>query len=154
MPSSFAARGDNCGSTAPSSEITPPSGCTAPVRILMSVDLPAPFSPTSACTSPARSSSDARRSACTPAYALVTSVARRSTRSASAEEGCSLSTVHVHDLPGRLAEVAVQERRDRPDLAVERHGLPRERALRIERRQLVAQRRRVLGRIVIDLVLG
>ena len=30
----------------------PESGVTAPVMILISVDLPAPFSPTSACTSP------------------------------------------------------------------------------------------------------
>ena len=34
------------------------SGCSAPVMILISVDLPAPFSPTSACTSPARRSND------------------------------------------------------------------------------------------------
>src|SRR6188474_2764782 len=55
-----------------SSEISPESGTTAPVRILIRVDLPAPFSPTSAWTSPARSSNDASRSACTPAYDFVT----------------------------------------------------------------------------------
>ena len=39
---------------APSSFISPASGCSAPERTFMSVLLPAPFSPTSACTSPAR----------------------------------------------------------------------------------------------------
>jgi hypothetical protein len=34
---------------------------------LISVDLPAPFSPTSACTSPACSANDTPFSACTPA---------------------------------------------------------------------------------------
>ena len=35
------------------SRSSPSSGCTMPVRIFTSVDLPAPFSPTSACTVPA-----------------------------------------------------------------------------------------------------
>jgi len=48
-------------------EVDPTKGATAPVMILMSVLLPAPFSPMSACTSPARSSSEALLSACTPA---------------------------------------------------------------------------------------
>ena len=47
------------------------SGVSAPVMILISVDLPAPFSPTSACTSPARRSNDTPRSARTPANDLV-----------------------------------------------------------------------------------
>src|SRR5215467_7675581 len=34
------------------------SGCSAPVMILIRVDLPAPFSPTSAWTSPARKSNE------------------------------------------------------------------------------------------------
>src|SRR5215204_6209976 len=50
--------------------------------ILISVDLPAPFSPMSAWTSPARSSSDALFRACTPAYDFVMSFARRSGTSA------------------------------------------------------------------------
>ena len=41
------------GSVASSSRTVPASGATAPPSILISVDLPAPFSPTSACTSPA-----------------------------------------------------------------------------------------------------
>src|SRR5215471_4125836 len=41
------------------------SGCSAPVMILIRVDLPAPFSPTSAWTSPARRSNETPLSACT-----------------------------------------------------------------------------------------
>ena len=37
----------------PRSRISPASGAWTPARILISVDLPAPFSPSSACTSPA-----------------------------------------------------------------------------------------------------
>src|SRR5262249_42278881 len=39
------------------------SGCSAPVMILIRVDLPAPFSPTSAWTSPARRSNETPLSA-------------------------------------------------------------------------------------------
>src|SRR5919112_5419894 len=77
-PSSFATRGELLTTVRPSIRSSPPSGSTAPVMILISVDLPAPFSPMSACTSPARSSSEALFRACTPAYDLVMSVARRS----------------------------------------------------------------------------
>src|SRR5215207_2549107 len=81
-PSAFATRGELWVTVLPSIRSSPPSGSTAPVMILMRVDLPAPFSPMSACTSPARSSSEALFSACTPAYDLVMSVARRSGTSA------------------------------------------------------------------------
>src|SRR5215204_3703870 len=77
-PSAFATRGELLATVLPSIRSSPPSGSTAPVMILISVDLPAPFSPMSACTSPARSSSDALFRACTPAYDLVMSVALRS----------------------------------------------------------------------------
>ena len=66
-PRSRAASGPWAASGAPSIASVPESGWTAPVRILISVDLPAPFSPTMACTSPARRSSDTSRRACTPA---------------------------------------------------------------------------------------
>ncbi len=58
--------------------ISPSSAITAPVRILMRVDLPAPFSPTMAWTSPARSSREACRSAATPPYDLRIPRASRS----------------------------------------------------------------------------
>jgi hypothetical protein len=45
--------------------IVPESGVVAPEMILISVDLPAPFSPTSACTSPDRTSKSACRMALT-----------------------------------------------------------------------------------------
>src|SRR5829696_9731665 len=81
-PSAFATRGELLATVLPSIRSSPPSGSTGPVMILISVDLPAPFSPMSACTSPARSSSEALLSACTPAYDFVMSVARRSGTSA------------------------------------------------------------------------
>src|SRR5215213_5572095 len=81
-PSAFATRGELLVTVLPSICSSPPSGSTAPVMILISVDLPAPFSPMSACTSPARSSSEALFKACTPAYDFVMSVTRRSGTSA------------------------------------------------------------------------
>src|SRR5919112_802526 len=56
----------------------PASARSAPVRILMKVDLPAPFSPTSACTSPADRSNETRFKARTPANALLMERASRS----------------------------------------------------------------------------
>src|SRR6188474_3176059 len=53
----------------------PLSGRTAPVRILTSVLLPAPFAPMSACTSPGRTASDADLSATTAPYVFATPVA-------------------------------------------------------------------------------
>src|SRR3989442_8135757 len=47
----------------PSTKTSPPSGCTTPVMILMSVDLPAPFSPRSAWISPAWSAKETSSSA-------------------------------------------------------------------------------------------
>ena len=49
----------------PRTVIVPPSGWTAPVRILTRVLLPAPLAPRSAWTSPGRTASDAERSATT-----------------------------------------------------------------------------------------
>src|SRR5690349_17151508 len=50
--------------------IVPPSGRTAPVRILTSVLLPAPFAPMRAWTSPGRTASDADFRATTAPYRL------------------------------------------------------------------------------------
>ena len=71
MPSARAIAGLLCGTGWPATVSVPESGVTAPVMILMSVDLPAPFSPISACTSPGRSSNETSLSACTPANDLL-----------------------------------------------------------------------------------
>src|SRR5690606_28052931 len=55
---------------APSMRIVPVSACSAPARILMRVDLPAPFSPTRAWTDPGGIVSCASRIARTPPYRL------------------------------------------------------------------------------------
>ena len=55
----------------PWTSIRPSSGRWAPVITLISVDLPAPFSPTRAWTSPARRSNETPFKACTPANALL-----------------------------------------------------------------------------------
>ena len=49
---------DDARTSRPPTASVPASARSAPVMILISVDLPAPFSPTSACTSPARSSNE------------------------------------------------------------------------------------------------
>src|SRR6185503_7533902 len=69
MPSSCACSGERGATDCPSSSMLPASGACTPVRILISVDLPAPFWPMSACTSPARSVSCTSASACTPGKA-------------------------------------------------------------------------------------
>src|SRR3954454_4521734 len=60
--------------SAPSKVIRPESAVVAPDRILMRVDLPAPFSPTRACTVPARTVMSALRMARTAPYRLDTPV--------------------------------------------------------------------------------
>src|SRR5678816_3538777 len=72
IPRDFEMLGESSVMGAPASEISPESGGTAPVKTLINVDFPAPFSPTKACTSPLRSSNEASRKACTPAKDFVT----------------------------------------------------------------------------------
>src|SRR5262245_8743759 len=67
MPSARDACGSIRGTGVPATDSVPASGVSTPVMILMSVDLPAPFSPTRACTSPARRSNETPFSARTPA---------------------------------------------------------------------------------------
>src|SRR6185503_17098145 len=62
---------------------------SAPVRILISVDLPAPFSPSSACTSPARTSNETLRRAWTPENDLL--IARASRRGVTPVDGPEVS---------------------------------------------------------------
>ena len=72
----------------PSKWISPSSRVYAPERILISVDLPAPFSPSSACTWPSRTERLTPSSAFTPGNDLPMSRISRSTRPVT----CSLIT--------------------------------------------------------------
>ena len=65
-PSRCAAAGLSIETGLPSMRISAVSGATTPARILISVDLPAPFSPISAWISPAAMVSDTPRSAGMP----------------------------------------------------------------------------------------
>src|SRR5688572_12096040 len=76
-PAAWASAGDAKDTGAPSRNIAPSSRRYAPVMILISVDLPAPFSPTRACTSPGSSSSPTPSSAVTPAKRLTIPSMRR-----------------------------------------------------------------------------
>ncbi len=60
-----ASAGERTSRGSPRTRMRPAFGRMAPVRILTSVDLPAPLAPISACTSPARTDSEAFRSAAT-----------------------------------------------------------------------------------------
>ena len=63
MPSAWASAGLRSSTGSPSTAMSPASGRYRPVMILISVDLPAPFSPTRAWISPGRRSSETPRSA-------------------------------------------------------------------------------------------
>src|SRR5687768_1509889 len=71
MPRACDVAGSMCGTSRPPTRSVPASGRSAPVMTLISVDLPAPFSPHSACTSPARRSNETPSSALTPGKCLV-----------------------------------------------------------------------------------
>src|SRR3954452_13767479 len=71
MPPSWASWGPLKRTGRPSKTTSPASRSYTPVRILISVDLPAPFWPMSACTSPRRTSKAASRRAGTPLKALL-----------------------------------------------------------------------------------
>src|SRR5437899_709270 len=65
-PRRCASPGSRITVSRPSRRMLPASGRWAPASTLMSVLLPAPFSPSRANTSPARNSKSTPRSACTP----------------------------------------------------------------------------------------
>ena len=77
-----------CGTSRPAMRSVPESARSAPVMILMSVDLPAPFSPTSAWTSPGRTSKDTPCRARTAPNDLVMARA-----SSSGDTGAADSTI-------------------------------------------------------------
>src|SRR3954447_8878329 len=67
MPQCVEKTGFSFGYSLPQMAIRPPgSGDSTPEMILISVDLPEPFSPTRQCTSPTSSVRSTSRSACTP----------------------------------------------------------------------------------------
>src|SRR3954452_814644 len=67
MPQCVEKTGFNFVYSLPEMAIRPPgSGASTPEMILISVDLPEPFSPTRQCTSPTSSVRSTSRSACTP----------------------------------------------------------------------------------------
>src|SRR6478672_3717383 len=77
IPRRRAASGSCLAARPPPTSRRPSSGAIAPARILISVDLPAPFSPTIAWTSPASTSNDTPRRARMPAYAFESPAAVR-----------------------------------------------------------------------------
>src|ERR1700722_14383677 len=78
MPALRASAGEGKLFASPSRTIAPASGGKTPVRILTSVDLPAPLAPINACTSPARTFSAASRSAMTdPKLLAIPLMSRR-----------------------------------------------------------------------------
>src|SRR5579863_3548794 len=72
MPFSRASRGLEKRTGSPSTSTSPFVGVSTPVRILMTVDFPAPFSPSRQNTSPERSLSDRLEIATTPTNRFVT----------------------------------------------------------------------------------
>ena len=70
-PSSSALRGESMRTSRPPTRIWPASGWVMPERTLISVDLPAPFSPSRQCTSPGRIARSMWSFARTPGNAFV-----------------------------------------------------------------------------------
>ncbi len=71
-PAAWLSAGDEKRTGSPSSRISPESTGSAPFSALITVDLPAPFSPMTVCTSPAYSCTSTPSSAVTPGNATVT----------------------------------------------------------------------------------
>src|SRR3990172_1354678 len=71
IPSCCATAGEGTATAVPEILIIPVSMATAPPRIFIRVDFPAPFSPTRQCTSPCFSSKLTSSSAVTPGYFLM-----------------------------------------------------------------------------------
>src|SRR3954447_22171564 len=116
MPASCAARGLENDTASPSKRTSPSSGRRTPVSTLISVDLPAPFSPTSACTSPGSSANETSSSATTPEKRLVTSRTSRIGSSA------TLTSVRVLDVVagvGLVEQAVLDDHLGRDRLAVE-----------------------------------
>src|SRR6202034_3518106 len=112
----FDRRGSMCGTCSPRTLIVPASGVTAPVITLMSVDLPAPFSPITAWTSPARSSNETDLSAFTPANAFEIELASRTRSPIAAQRGHRTATVRERIDAINCAIVIIQKMRIKQSL--------------------------------------
>src|SRR6478609_1396849 len=71
MPACCACNGPENSTSVPLSAMDPESIAYTPVRALIRVDLPAPFSPINACTSPGNSRNDTSDNARTPGKVMV-----------------------------------------------------------------------------------
>src|SRR3981081_4630841 len=92
--------------------MVPLSGCCAPERMLMSVDLPAPFSPGNAWISPGSTSSPASSSAWTPGNRLRIEVMRRSG---------SIINLPSQSIKGRRGRLLRLRLRSRPSITASWH---------------------------------
>jgi len=81
---------------APSNSIVPVSACSTPDKILIIVDLPAPFSPTSACTRPAWMLISALRIARTaPKLFAIPRISRRGGCSTACDDSLASSLMEI-----------------------------------------------------------
>src|SRR5258706_2944892 len=121
MPRRRASRGVSSASSRPATRMVPSSGRSTPDRRLISVLLPAPFSPSSAWMRPARMSIDTLLSTALPKKRLVTPLAARIAAPDAIVPACR-STSLVGLLVGQQLLEAVQAIR-RIDIAVRRKVL-------------------------------
>ena len=124
-PACCASAGPANETSFPATSIEPASMLYTPVRALINVDLPAPFSPMRACTSPGNSRNETSLSALTPGKAMVMPDIRTTgsptgagPASATAGGPCGTASVVIERTPllcrcvrvGRVGRVAGMER--------------------------------------------
>src|SRR3954470_10268534 len=115
-PRARALRGASMRTSLPPTRIEPASGCVIPDRTLISVDLPAPFSPSRQCTSPARIARWMSSFATTPGNAFVIPISSTAGASAPAVESIPCGRSDVTE-PDRL----LHQCRDRLLVGRQRH---------------------------------
>src|SRR5471032_13164 len=120
MPQAVDCTGSRCAYSRPSMTMRPPgSGRVTPAMILISVDLPEPFSPTRQCTSPAPSEMSTSRKAWTPPKRLEMPVNSR--KFAKRDEPLKRSTSMRESAARRRSRPRLDSVR-RDCLAAARHG--------------------------------
>src|SRR5437667_1084277 len=87
--------------------MSPALGRSAPATMLMSVDLPAPFSPNRTWTSPDLRSKSTRSSACTPGNHLLTPRRRRSGGASARTSEAPQTCTSVDATPGPQSTLKV-----------------------------------------------